>query len=135
MDSYIAASFGVPSCFFAGGDIACSQAKRSLPHIVTVTTKKEISRNKAEFRDNKELFSDIKEQIVRAVSSDAIARPLTFPATFEKSFKRTEDAAKYLIKVRGYGINADYLDDDIMGKDAHTVVSAVNCIEDFIKCI
>ena len=29
MDAYIAASFGVPSCFFVGGDIACSQAKRS----------------------------------------------------------------------------------------------------------
>ena len=90
---------------------------------------------KAEFRDNKELFSDIKEQIVGAVSSDTPVSALVYPATFEKSFKRTEDAAKYLNKVRGYGIKADYLDDDIMGKDAHTVVSTVNCIDDFIKCI
>ena len=45
MDAYIAASHGKPSVFFAGGNIACAQAKRAVPSIVTVTTKHEISRN------------------------------------------------------------------------------------------
>ena len=135
MDAYIAASFGTPSCFFAGGDIACSQAKRSLPHIVTVATKKEISRNKAEFRDNDELFADIKKGIVEAVTTDAEAHALDFPATLEKSFKRTEDAAKYFARLAEKGIKAEYADDDVLGKDAHTVVSKVFNIDDFIKCI
>ena len=135
MDAYIAASKGMPSIFFAGGDITCKQAKRAVSDIVTVTTKTELSRNSAIFRDNDELFADIKKSIVEAVNRDTESKPLHFPATFEKSFKRTEDAEKYLNKLRKFGIWADYLDDEIMGKDAHTVVSTVCGIEDFIKAI
>jgi len=135
MDSYIAAQKGIPSVFFAGGDIACKQAKRAVPSIVTVDTKKELSRNTAIFRDNTELFSDIKESIVKAVTTDALPHTLKYPAVFEKSFKRVEDAAKYLAKLRTLGINADHPDDDILGKDAHTVVSTVYDIGNFINCI
>ena len=135
MDSYILAEADIPCVFFAGGDITCAQAKRSLPHIVTVTTKKEISRNEAEFRDNDELFADIKKGIVRAVTTDSEAYALDFPATLEKSFKRTEDAAKYFERLRAAGIAADYLDDEVLLKDAHTVVSTVNDMDEFIRCI
>ena len=135
MDAYIAAEHGMPSRFFAGGDIACSQAKRAVSDIVTVTTKKELERNRAEFRDNEELVSDIKTEIVHAVSTEGCATKLTFPATMEKSFKRIEDAAKYLERLCTAGIDAAYPDDDILGKDAHTVVSTVNNIGEFIKCI
>jgi hypothetical protein len=61
IDASIAAERGMPSIFFVGGDLACKQAKATVPEIVTVTTKKEISRNEAEFRNNDELFADIKE--------------------------------------------------------------------------
>ncbi len=135
MDAYIAASHSKPSVFFAGGDIACSQAKRAVESIITVTTKHEISRNEAEFRDNEELFAEIGEKIVKAVSSEHGYKTLTFPARFEKSFKRVEDAAKYLSRLQKNGINADYLDDEVLGKDAHTVVSTVYNIEEFITCI
>ena len=53
----------------------------------------------------------------------------------EKSYKRVEDAAKYLAKLLAAGIEADYLSDEILGKDAHTVQSTVYGIEDFIRCI
>jgi hypothetical protein len=53
----------------------------------------------------------------------------------EKSFKRTEDAAKYLEELLLIGIESDYLSDEILGKDAHTVQSTVYRIEDFIRCI
>ena len=135
MDAYIAASHSKPSVFFAGGDIACSQAKRAVESIITVTTKHEISRNEAEFRDNEELFEEIGEKIVKAVSSEHGYKTLSFPARFEKSFKRVEDAAKYLSRLQKNGINADYLDDEVLGKDAHTVVSTVRDIFEFIKCI
>ena len=135
MDSYIAASFGMPSVFFVGGDLTCRQAKRSVPSLVTVETKKELGRNKAEFRDNGELLSEIKEKITEAVNREAEAKELTFPAIFEKSFKRVEDAEKYITAILQKGISSEYLSDDILGFDAHTVVSRVYNIDQFISCI
>ncbi len=135
MDAYIAASHNMPSIFFAAGDIACAQAKRAVPHIITVTTKKEISRNEAEYRDNELLFKDIKEKIVEAVNTEAPVNPCVFPMKFEKSFKRMEDGAKYYARLKSENIEADYLDDEVLGKDAHTIVSTVYNIEQFIRCI
>ena len=135
MDAYIAASHGVPSLFFVGGDIACAQAKRAVPDIITVVTKTEEGRNKATFRNNEELFEDIKKNIVAAVKTEGKITPLAFPAIMEKSFKRVEDAEKYLSKLLSNGIKADYPDDEILGKDAHTVVSTVYDIDEFIKSI
>jgi len=135
MDAYIAASYGVPSCLFVGGDIACAQASRAIPGIVTVVTKHEISRNEAIFRDNDELFADIKAKVSEAVEKDIPAYLLTYPSVIEKSFKRVEDADKYLKKLLALGIEADYLGDEILGKDAHTVQSTVYGIDDFINCI
>ena len=135
MDAYIAASHGLRSIFFAGGDIACAQAKRILPDILTVVTKREISRNEAEFRDNDELFADIKETIVKAVNLPIEPKKFVFPATFEKSYKRVEDAAKYLDRLTHLGISAEHPTDEILGRDAHTVVSTVHNISEFISCI
>ncbi len=135
MDGYIAASHGKPSVFFCAGDIACDQAKRAVEGIVTVTTKREISRNEAEFRDNEVLFREIREKIVEAVKSEHSYNTLSFPAVFEKSFKRVEDADKYLTRLKNRGIDADYLSDEVMGKDAHTVVSTIHNISEFISCI
>ena len=135
MDSYIAASHGVPSCFFAGGDIACSQAESAVPGIVTVVTKKELSRNEAVFRDNDELARDIRANIVKAVSADVPKVKLSLPATFEKSFKRTEDAASWLVRMHSLGIDAHHPSEKRLGKDAHTVSSKIYTIDDFIACI
>lgn len=135
IDAYIAASYGIPSCLFVGGDIACAQASRAIPGIVTVVTKHEISRNDAVFRDNSELLDDIKAKVLEAVQTNTPAYPLSYPAVMEKSFKRTEDAAKYLERLRHIGIEADYLSEEILGKDAHTVQATVYEIDDFINCI
>ncbi len=135
MDSYILAEVGIPCVFFAGGDITCSQAKRSLPEIVTVVTKHEISRNEARFRDNGELLSDIRENIARSVNNTVGVKRLSYPLSFEKSYKRMEDAAAYLERLTRLGISAEHPKDDILGRDAHTVVSEVNNISEFIRCI
>ena len=70
-----------------------------------------------------------------AVKSSQDYKTLSFPAVFEKSFKRVEDASKYLIRLKNRGIDADYLSDEVMGKDAHTVVSTVRNIGEFIAAI
>ena len=135
MDAYIAASHQMPSVLFVGGDIACKQAARAVPGIVTVTTKREISRNEAEFRDNETLFKEIREAAVRAVQGEHTFETLAFPAVFEKSFKRVEDAAKHLEKMHALGICAEYPKEEILGFDAHTVVSTVHSIAEFIAAI
>ena len=135
MDAAIAASHGIPSCFFAGGDIACSQARRAVEGITTVTTKTELSRNRAIFRDNRELLPEIREKIVRSIRNGCVPHPMKFPCVTEKSFKRVEDAAVYLERLRSRGIEAEYPEDDILGRDAHTVKAAANDIDTFIACI
>lgn len=135
MDAYIAAEFGIPAIFFAAGDIACRQAKRVLPDITTVVTKREISRNEAEFRDNDSLFTDIRASITAATGKNIAPIRLNFPATFEKSFKRVEDAARYLERLTQNGISAEHPVDEILGRDAHTVVSTVKNMSEFITCI
>ena len=135
MDAYIAAELGIPARFFAGGNIACLQAKRAVSDILTVTTKQELSRNEAVFRDNRELLAEIRQTVVQAVQTPGQPSPLPFPASFEKSHKRVEDARKYLTRVRERGLSADYLRDEILGRDAHTVVSTVGDMAEFIKAI
>ena len=135
IDSWIAASHGIPSVFFASDAQGCRQAKRSIPDIVTVTTKTGTSRNSAIFRDNDELLAEIREKIVEAVSAEHPLRKMPLPSTMEKSWKRMEDAANALKRVRGRGIEADHPDDEILGKGAHSVVMQVRSVEDFLKCI
>ena len=125
----------MPSVFFVGVDIACKQAKLAVDTLVTVETKKELARNRAIFRNNEELLEEIKNKIVEAVCLDVEPRALQYPSVMEKSFKRTEDAARYLSKLVASGIEVSHPDDAILGKDAHTVVATVYNLEQFIKCI
>ena len=135
MDSAIAASHGIPACFFAGGDIACLQARRALPGITTVVTKQELSRNTAVFRDDGDLFREIRERIVGAVLGEQAVYPLSFPAVMEKSFKRVEDAAAYLDHLMAGGIRAEHPEDAILGRDAHTVRAEIPDLKSFVFCI
>ena len=135
IDGYIAASHDIPTCFFCGGDIACAQAKRALPDIVTVTTKTEQGRNKAVFRENEQLLSEIAEKIVLAVTKDVKPSKLEFPCVMEKSLKRVEDAERYLQRYRSYGLDADHLEDEVLGKDGHTIVVRLQTAEEFAKSV
>jgi D-amino peptidase len=135
MDSYISAEYGMSSVFFCGGDRSCLQAKEVVKNIVTVITKMEISRNKAVFRDNDKLLEDIRENVTKAVKTELEPKRLLFPAVMEKSFKRVEDAEKYLARLRLANLNANYLPDTILGYDAHTVVCTICNINEFIQTI
>jgi hypothetical protein len=45
-----------------------------------------------------------------------------------------EDAAAHITRLEGFGIKGEYLEDEILGYDAHTVVATANNIVDFIWC-
>ena len=135
IDSAIAAEHSMPSIFFVGGDLTCKQAKASVPDIVTVVTKKELSRNEAIFRNNDELLAEIKEKICVAATKEASCNSLNFPFVFEKSFKRVETAQWHFEKYASLSLDVDYLNDNIMGKDAHTLVININTLDEFLKVI
>ena len=135
IDAAIAAEHNMPSVFFVGGDLSCKQASASVSGIVTVATKEEISRNKANFRNNDELFAEIKEKVCLAVKTELKPKKLSFPLVFEKSFKRVEAAAEFMEQCVLLRLDADYLSDDVMGKDGHTVVINIKNIDEFLKVI
>ena len=135
MDAYIAASHGMSSCLFVGGDIACAQASRAVPGIATVVTKREMGRNKAVFRDHDELISDIKEKARRAMDIDVRLPRIEYPAVMEKSFKRVEDAARYIARLRAFGMESEHPICEIRGRNAHNVQTNIYNIDDFIRCI
>ena len=135
IDASIAAAHGVPALFFCGGDLTCRQVERTAPGIVTVVTKKEISRNEAEFRDNDELLAEIKAKAVEALDATPVLPVLTYPSLMEKSFKRVEDAAYYLKRKLALGMESEYLADDVLGRDAHTVVTKLYNLEDFLNAL
>ena len=132
MDAAIAGSYGIPCVFYAAGDIACLQARRAVPGIVTVATKTELSRNRAIFRDDRELMDEIREKTVEALGDPPAPQKLSFPAVLEKSFKRVEDAALYLEKLLSAGMNAEYPADELLGHDAHAVRAVIRSMEEFV---
>lgn len=135
IDAAIAAEHSMPSVFFVGGDLSCKQASASVPGIVTVPTKEEISRNKANFRNNDELLAEIKQKVCLAVKTKLTPKKLGFPLVFEKSFKRVETAAEFMEQCVVLGLDADYLSDDVIGKDGHTVVINIKNIDEFLMVI
>ena len=135
IDAAIAGSYGIPCCFFAGGDIACAQAARAVPGIATVITKTELERNRAVFRDNSELLPEIAQTVVRAAADPPAPKRTAFPCVFEKSFKRVEDAAVYLSRLRALGLPAEYPSDPVLGSDAHTVRTQVRDTGELVNCI
>ena len=135
IDAGIAAEYNMPSVFFAGGDLTSKQVSASVPETVTVVTKEELSRNKANFRNNDELLAEIKEKICLAAETKLTPKKLTFPLVFEKSFKRVETAANFMEKYISLGLDADFLSDEVMGKDGHTLVIKVKNIDEFLMAI
>lgn len=135
LDAAIAAEHNMPSVFFVGGDLSCKQASASVPDIITVSTKEEISRNKANFRNNDELLDEIREKICIAVKTKLTPKKFSFPLVFEKSFKRVETAAEFMEQCLSSEIEADYLNDEVMGKDGHTVVMNLKNTDEFLKVI
>ena len=129
-DKYYAGENGYAPVFFAGDDKACLEAKRVIPGIITVETKKGLSRNKAVLRDNDALISEIYDMAKVATEVKTTPEKLVFPLAFEVRYTRMETAEAALIEARDAGIAANYVD------DAHTVLFITENIEQFdsVRC-
>ena len=125
MDAYLAAENGYSPVFFSGDDKACAEAKAHIPEIVTVETKKGISRNKAIFRDNEGLLSELYEKAKLATALRVEAKKLEFPLTFEIRYTRMEDAENALNISLSEGMKCYY------NGDAHTVLYIVEKLSQF----
>jgi len=116
MDKYFAAENGYAPVFFAGDDKACLEAREAVPGIITVETKKGISRNKAIFRPNDELLPKLYEKAKLAAKLTPEPEKLLFPIRLEVRYTRMEDAEKALEAGLAMGIRCRY------ENDAHTVI-------------
>ncbi len=119
MNAYIAAYYGVPIVFVSGDEALCETAKRMIPDIVTVATKKgkgaaTVSPHPADARD------EIRAGIKKALSGDISRCKLELPEYFEievcyKDFREAYSASFYpgakLINANTVAFEADdYLD-------------------------
>ena len=125
VDKYMAAENGYSPVFFSGDDKACREARETVTGIITVETKKGISRNKATFKDDEKLLSELYEKAKLAANVKLEPQKLEFPLNFEIRYTRMEDAEKGLLAAISEGISCRY------EKDAHTVRYTVKNINQF----
>lgn len=130
IDKCYAGENGYAPVFFAGDDKACLEAHAAIPGIVTVETKKGLSRNKAIFKDNESLLSEIYEKAKLATKAETEVQKFRFPLAFEVRYTRMETAEKALHEALSDGVVASYQG------DAHTVLFVVENIRQFdaIRC-
>lgn len=130
IDRYYAGENGYSPVFFAGDDKACQEARGAIPEIITVETKKGISRNKAELRDNESLLEEIYEKAKLAASIRIEPKGFSFPFSFEVRYTRMETAEKALEEARADGTVCFY------SEDAHTVNFIIENIRQFdsVRC-
>ena len=130
IDKCYAGQNGYAPVFFAGDDKACLEASLAIPGIITVETKKGISRNKALFKDNTVLLDEIYEKAKLAANLRLATEKFSFPFAFEVRYTRMETAEKALEEARADGVVCFYQ------SDAHTVLFVIENIEQFdsIRC-
>ena len=122
IDSYMAAENGYALTFLSGDDKACLEAKNTVPGIITVETKKGISRNKAILRSNEELLSRLYEKAKLAATLRLEPQKLEFPLRFEIRYTRMEDAEKAIEVLKANGEDA-YIIGEIIKSDEKVVIA------------
>ena len=127
IDKCYAGENGYAPVFFAGDDKACLEARTEIPGIITVETKKGISRNKAVFRDNDDLLAEIYEKAKLAANLRLQPERFAFPFSFEVRYTRMETAELAINEARDMGVVCYY------SCDAHTVCYLVENINHFDK--
>ena len=130
IDRCYAGENGYSPVFFAGDDKACLEAQAVIPGIVTVETKKGLSRNTAVLRENDSLLKEIYEKAKFAAKIKIQPEKFAFPFAFEVRYTRMETAEKALNEAREMGCVCFYQG------DAHTVLFVVENIKQFdsVRC-
>ena len=121
--SAIAASYGVPSIFAASDDVCVEQISQCNPQTETAVTKIGVSRRKALFREENEVFCDMRAGVRRAISKGVHPQPLSFPCSMEIRYTKQEVAEKRFERLSAR-IPVQW------GEDAHTLQASLHCIDD-----
>ena len=87
LDAAVAGEVGVPLIFVASDDHGCAEAKRFMPWVETVATKKGLGRNIAFSKHPLRAVEDVYEGVRQAVSRLGTAKPFTFPAPVEMEIR------------------------------------------------
>ena len=111
-DSWILASHGIPTLFFASDEQGILQARAIGGETETVITKYGTSRNTAVFRDADEVLGDIYNGVKRAVTLSGVSPVFPAPAKAELRYTRMEAAAEVYARIKAEGeIPVEYGDD------------------------
>lgn len=124
VDSWAAAEYKSPPLFCASDEVGVKQALGIQPKMRTVVTKYGTGRNSAVFRDGSEVLAEMYEQAKACANVAIMPQKLTFPATMEIRYTRTEDAVKYMEKARAYGQEIEF------GEDAHIIKTNLRSFAD-----
>ena len=100
------------------------EIKELVPNIETVTTKKALGRNVAEFIEKDIVLNNIYNGVKTALTKEI--KPIFAPENLktEMRYTRMEDAEIFLKKAVKMGLNAKY------GEDAHTIIFNTEKIDD-----
>ena len=124
IDSYIAATHGIPPIFVAS-DLACvMQFKESSPETVFVVTKYGKSRNEAELRDEDEVVKEIYDGVSEAMKKDIPLLKKECPFTLEVRYTRAEAAPRFY----ELGLKDDGVENVRYGDDTHTLLCEITKI-------
>jgi len=114
IDSWILASHGIPTLFFASDEQGIGQAKAIGSGTETVITKYGTGRNSAKLRGREDVLRDIRESAAKAAKLPGVLPVFPSPAEVEIRYTRMEAAANVITRIREEGeIPAEY------GEDAH----------------
>ncbi len=96
LDAAVAGEFGVPLLFVASDDHGCAEARRFMPWVETVETKRGLGRTLAVSKSPGRAVDEIHEAVGRAVRRLDEMEPFTFPSPIEMEvrFKRIHLALK-----------------------------------------
>lgn len=131
IDSYIAATHGIPPIFLASDDVCTSQFKETSPATVTVNTKYGKGRNAAELRDEDEVVREIYEGVKKSVSANIPTVSMKCPITLEVRYTRAEAAAEFYAR----GLADDGVSSVRYGDDTHTLFFEIEKINRIPKML
>lgn len=124
IDSFVASLYSLTPIFASSDDTSLKEIKELVPNIETVTTKKALGRNTAEFIEKDVVLNNIYNGVKTALTKEI--KPIFAPENLktEMRYTRMEDAEIFLKKAVKMGLNVKY------GEDAHTIIFNTEKIDD-----
>ena len=110
LDAAVAGAFGVPLIFVAGDECGCAEARRFMPWVAVVATKRGLARHTAVGPSPARVQSDIYAAVQAAVRRLPEMRTFTFPPPLEMEirFNRAKLALRTRLRLQGWRLAGLY---------------------------